>query len=350
MTCDPDSPALRVVHIGPPTGTPGGIASVIAGYVSTPTDGDVEHLAIASTSGRRRAADVLWFLVGLSRAVMLLRRPGTLLHAHVSQRGSLLREGTFLYLARAMRRPAVVTVHGSRFEEFARRHRTLSQLGLWPASAILCLTGQAIELVRELVPQAPVRRTVNAVPVDREWVPLPDTPTVAFVGEVGRRKGVDRLVQAWPEVVRAVPNARLVIAGPVTPDGRSDLGCLLELDGVEYVGVLPVPAVRAMLHTCWLLALPSRAEASPRSVIEAMAGGRAVVAADVGGMRDLVTGDVGHLLDPMATGLASAVIDLLSAPHDAADMGRAALRRATVSYDLAAHLSDLSALYRRLSR
>ena len=49
--------------------------------------------------------------------------------------------------------------------------------------------------------------------LDRPPVPLPDTPTAAFIGVLERYKAVDVLLDAWPLVLREVPDARLWLVG-----------------------------------------------------------------------------------------------------------------------------------------
>jgi glycosyltransferase involved in cell wall biosynthesis len=83
-------------------------------------------------------------------------------------------------------------------------------------------------------------------------------------------------------------------------------------------------------HTHDILLMPSVTEGSPLSLLEAMAGGLAVVAADVGGIPDIVRPETDGLLFPAgdATGAATAVGRLLKNPHLIAELGRASQRRA----------------------
>jgi glycosyltransferase involved in cell wall biosynthesis len=75
-----------------------------------------------------------------------------------------------------------------------------------------------------------------------------------------------------------------------------------------------------------LFVLPSRSEAMPNGVIEAMAAGMPVIATDVGGIPELVAhGRTGLLVPPGdAAALATALLQLMAAPDRAAALGRAA--------------------------
>jgi glycosyltransferase involved in cell wall biosynthesis len=148
--------------------------------------------------------------------------------------------------------------------------------------------------------------------------PLPDRPRAVFVGVLERYKGFDTLVEAWPRVRAAVPDAELHVVGRGTlgPPAR-DVAWTESLDAV---------GVSAAIDEAWLLCLPSRAEGLGRVVIEAMCRGRAVVGGDAGGIPDLVEEDVSGVLVPpgSADGLARALVRVLGDRAVAERLGAAA--------------------------
>ena len=129
--------------------------------------------------------------------------------------------------------------------------------------------------------------------------PLPQRPTALFVGALESYKNVDGLVAAWPQVVRRVPDARLVVVGQ---GSRRNLveQLLAELpSSVEHVPELAPSGVAEALDDATVLVLPSRFEGLGRVVIESFARGRGVVGARAGGILDLVEeGRQGLLVDP----------------------------------------------------
>jgi len=155
----------------------------------------------------------------------------------------------------------------------------------------------------------------------------PATPSVVFLGVLEKAKGIDTLLAAWPAVLKAVPAARLMVAG----DGRlRDLveGAAVE-PSIQVLGRLEKTEVAGLLDRATLLVVPSRSEGLGRVVLEAMARGRAVVASNVGGLPDLVSdGITGALVpaeDPDA--LAVAIVGLLGDPSRVLEMGVVARRR-----------------------
>jgi len=152
-------------------------------------------------------------------------------------------------------------------------------------------------------------------------VASPTTPRVLFAGRLVPEKGVEFLLRAWPEVLRAHPAAELRIAGDGPERERlqrlaGELG--LDVQAI-FIGRLPHPEVRKHMLAARLLAIPSLwAENSPLSCYEALQIGLPMVASDAGGLGDLVidhqTGRLVPPRDPAA--LAAALVQALGAPEE----------------------------------
>ncbi len=131
-------------------------------------------------------------------------------------------------------------------------------------------------------------------------------PLAVCVGRLSRQKGQDVLLDAWPSVREAVPDAGLVLVGD-GPD-RAELVDRAP-EGVRFVG-------RADPRNWYLAAdvvvLPSRWEGMALVLLEAAACGRSLVATDVAGAREVV-----------APGARSAVVP----PGDAAALAAAVVLR-----------------------
>jgi glycosyltransferase involved in cell wall biosynthesis len=100
-----------------------------------------------------------------------------------------------------------------------------------------------------------------------------------------------------------------------------------------------------------IVTLTSNNEGTPVCLIEALAAGRAVVATDVGGVRDVLgDGSLGVLVPPgNAAALAGAVITLLDQPALRADLGRRGAISAPARYSVPRLLSDMAQLYEGLT-
>ena len=99
-----------------------------------------------------------------------------------------------------------------------------------------------------------------------------DDPIVLAAGRHYHMKGLDVLVSAWPEVVGAFPNAKLLIAGREGPATVEILRLIDEGDGEDTVTLLGYRSdVPDLMAAADVFVLPSRAEGSPGVLIEAMA-------------------------------------------------------------------------------
>ena len=163
--------------------------------------------------------------------------------------------------------------------------------------------------------------------LDRPPAPLPDTPTAAFIGVLERYKAVDVLLDAWPLVLREIPDARLwlVGAGSMHDELHRRVEASPELTrSVEFKAPMPRNELAQLIDRSTCLVLPSRSEGLPRIVVEAMARGRAVVASTVGGMRELIDETNGRLVEPEdVAALAEALTSVLSDSDAAAALGAA---------------------------
>jgi glycosyltransferase involved in cell wall biosynthesis len=149
--------------------------------------------------------------------------------------------------------------------------------------------------------------------LDEPPQPLPERPQALFVGVLERYKNVDGLAAAWRLAAPRVPGAKLVLVGAGT---MTDVPRRLVEDlpaQTEWVERLSSPEVARALDESTLLVLPSRSEGMGRVVVEALARGRPVLGARVGGIRDLIEDGVNGILVPPGDteALADALVALL---------------------------------------
>jgi glycosyltransferase involved in cell wall biosynthesis len=147
-------------------------------------------------------------------------------------------------------------------------------------------------------------------------LPEPDGPvTAAFVGRLLDDKGVRALVAARRLIAQRGHHIRLLIAGerdeanPASIPAEEIAAWGREL-GIELLG--HVSDVRNVWATAHIAVLPSRREGLPKSLLEAAACARPIVATDVPGCREIARHNVNALLvrpdDPAA--LAQAIARL----------------------------------------
>jgi phosphatidyl-myo-inositol dimannoside synthase len=161
---------------------------------------------------------------------------------------------------------------------------------------------------------------------------LVDRPVVVCVSRLVRRKGQDTLIHAWPRVLRAVPDAALLLVGG--GPYRKDLAELAEARGVAgsvvFTGSVPWPELPAHYDAGDVFAMPCRTRRRGLDVeglgivyLEASATGLPVIAGDSGGAPDAVLpGETGAVVPGRSVdAVAESLIDLLGDPAKARKLG-----------------------------
>ncbi len=177
---------------------------------------------------------------------------------------------------------------------------------------------------------------------------------IVSVGRVEAQKGLLDLLQACGLMREKGKTFKLRVAGRITdPDYYRHCRSACESAGieadVEFVG--ETPCIENLLSTADVFVLPSSTpEAFPRTVIEAMACGRAVVATDVGGTREaVIDGVCGFLVPPGRPDLLASKLTILK--EDAAlrlSMGRAGRLRTERLFGIEKNVARIMRLYEEL--
>lgn len=165
--------------------------------------------------------------------------------------------------------------------------------------------------------------------------------TFLMIARLLRDKGVLEYVEAARAVRAKYPHARFQILGAADSENRTaiDLQTVIswEVEGaIEYLGT--THDVRGMIDAAHCVVLPSYREGAPRTLIEAAAMGRPLIATDVPGCRSVVEdGQTGFLCEVRsAASLADACKRLLALSHEMRrDMGKAGRRKMEQEYDQA---------------
>jgi glycosyltransferase involved in cell wall biosynthesis len=221
----------------------------------------------------------------------------------------------------------------------------------WVAACSECLLAD----LRAEVPEIGVRSSTipNALPADdAPEVSPPGEPVVVYLGRLANvQKAVDLGLRAFAIAAERVEGARLVVAG----DGqdREDLERLaadLGLgDRVTFTGWVSPGDVGAVLASARVVLMPSRFEGHPLVALQAARAGRAVLAFDIDGIRDVVEDGVTGRLVPLedVDALADALTELLADRALAERLGATARERGRGGWD--EHVDAFEALYERVA-
>lgn len=256
-------------------------------------------------------------------------------------------------LAHVPRRYALVTGLGYVFQQNAaegERHLALRSL-VQPlyALALRCThkvflqnpDDQALFRNLGILPPATPSCVVNGSGVDvSEYrvAPLPATPHFLLIARLLGDKGVREYAAAARRVRARHPQVVCSLVGWI--DDNPDAIEQRELDAWVADGTLAYLGrqsdVRPAIAACSVYVLPSYHEGTPRTVLEAMAMGRAIVTSDAPGCREtVVDGDNGFLVPVRdVDALEAAMLRLIEEPGLARRMGARARQVAEDKYDV----------------
>ena len=154
---------------------------------------------------------------------------------------------------------------------------------------------------------------VAGEPIERP-AGAPIRPTVLFLGRFHRVKNIELLLQAWGQVEKALPDARLEIAGDGSKAYVEELQ-RISAGRAVFSGFLSGLAKASALTAASVLVLPSLHENFGMVVIEAIASGVPVVVSEHVQLRDFVAeNDLGIVASDSADSLAAAIIAAVRDP------------------------------------
>lgn len=174
-----------------------------------------------------------------------------------------------------------------------------------------------------------------------------DGPIIGSVGHLLTHKGHEHLIRAFPEVLKAMPRARLLLVGEGKK--RDELAQIAQDLGVAastiFTGVRrDVPRLLSIMDA---FVLPSLNEGLGMATIEAMASRVPVVASRVGGIPEIVRDrETGLLVEPgSAQQLAEAILEILVYPEWGEKLSEAGSALCRRDFNVEGMVGKVSMLY-----
>lgn len=294
--------------LGPSLRQQGGMASVEK-LIATQTSKaiEVQHISTHEEGTVfHRLRIFTWAVVQLLRNLLWMEVD--LVHLHISERGSVLRNGICAVLAGWFRKPVVIHTHGCEFHVFYDR------LPLWAkrsvasifqrSACVIALSeswktyytftcnlqpNQVIVLYNPIVVPATIPERTGRQKIQ-----------FVFLGRIGQRKGAFDVIHAvarLPESQRE--QIELVLAGDGEVNKARELVDSLGLqDCIKLLGWIDAETRNQLLSDSDIFVLPSYNEGLPVALLEAMAWGLPAITTPVGGIPELVDRKNGFLVEP----------------------------------------------------
>jgi len=285
-----------------------------------------------------------------------------ILHLHSAKAGYLGRQTE-------LSRPLIYTPHAFPFQRTTDWRRPLyrmieCRMAARTTRIITVSAGEYDEALEAGLPPEKLTIIPNGLDLAQWPLPTPDERRQArqalgisddetLIGAMARltpQKGIDLLLQAAEDILPDFPTARIIIWGDGPQRAMLErMARRLRLRRVTFAGSTRTPreAYMAMDIFC----APSRWEAGPYAVLEAMASGVPVVAADVAGHADAIVEDETGLLAPpeLPGPIAGALRALLVDEDPRKDMGLAGRLRVTQHFSVETMVAATANVYREVA-
>lgn len=169
-------------------------------------------------------------------------------------------------------------------------------------------------------------------------MPLPEKTAFLCISRLIRDKGVGEYIDAAREIHKKYPDVRCLLVGPYDTNPSAiteeELQKYIDDGSIEYFG--EQTDIRPYMQMCNVFVLPSYREGTPKTVLEAMSCGRAVITTDAPGCRETVKNKVNGILIPVRD--TESLIKVMEAfilyPKTAEPMGREGRKIAVEKYDV----------------
>lgn len=298
-----------------------------------------------------------WPLALLATAFDMLRFPfrqrPQIVHVHTAHSRSFYRSMFYvLFAAYIWRVPVVLHVHGSSFDKFAstdsRASRLIQNRVYEVSDEVIVLSEYWRETLRQYVDEEKLVVVPNAVDVD-DYSPVYDIapPKIVFISHLIRRKGIEDFVKVVEELFQDDLKFEVDIAGS-GPLSEMVEQFAEEHSAVRYHGYVSEEQKRELLNQGSIYVLPTYAEGLPIAILEAMAGGTAILSTKVGSIPEVIDDENGRLVSPKDTDtLLAELRALLESPEEVRLMGQRNRKLVEEQYSWSNIVDVLVARYKR---
>lgn len=193
---------------------------------------------------------------------------------------------------------------------------------------------------------------ISTAVFDRVADPSETASDVLFVGQLQEFKGLDYLLEALPSICASHPQAKLRVVyqtGALLDRYRAQATRLGLNGNLEFAGPQNAAGLARLYSTAAVVVSPSLGECLSTVVLEAMCCGAAVVATDVGGIREQLDDATGIIVPPRdPAALSNAICNLLDDGQRRERLGYSARLKARARFSVHQMIERHLRLYEQL--
>ena len=291
----------RVIMVGPDLTAHGGMTAVVKEYISAGIEEACHFRYIPTTSNGGIVSKIAKAAAAYIKFILALKHYD-IVHVHLGAGISVARKKFFIAKAKRAGKKIVLHEHrGILKDEFFERgeHFQKKTVQLFAeCDSVIVLSEEWRNFFAEnICDRGKCKVLHNSVSCPSDIGFGNREESIVFLGHFTEVKGPDVLINAIPEVVETHPEATFYFAG----DG--DIQKYIEFaedkkvsDRCDFLGWIDSEQKDDLLRRAAIYCQPSRNEGMPMGLLEAMSYGLAPVATRVGGVSQVMIGDLSDFL------------------------------------------------------
>ncbi len=349
---------MKVLMVGTDQSTGGGMWTVAQNYLNNKKFCRMTGLKYIPTSitGSIPARLSFTFRAYVRILAHLMTGKYTIVHIHMSEKGSVFRKSIVAAMARFFRCRVILHMHGAEFQQWYGRSPAGVQAYvrgvLRKADRIIILGEYWKQFISSLTDgRTEIDVVYNAVPVPKTLHYNPDANILLFLGAAIERKGINDLLKAIEKIDgKMAPEICLWICGP-DPNGdiREKIRTLKLEKRVQYKGYLTDEKKPEVFAKTMVNILPSKNEGLPMTILETMAEGIPSITTNIAAIPEAVSSGSGELLTPGDIDeLAAAILKITQDRELRIQKSQMAYKIVKEKFSLQGHFEKILKIYKKL--
>lgn len=346
----------KVLMVGPARNEQGGIATVVNDYYKAGIEDrcDITFLPCTGKGSKlKKLAQGVYALAWAKRHLGGF----DVLHVHMGGGNSFARERFFAMAGVEAGVPTILHVHDGLFRDTyanaPEKTRAAYRRVFSAVDRVVALSDSWKEYFSsEISSSDNVVAIPNGIHVPESVNERKEPNTVLFLGHFDDNKNASVLIRAIAKARESVPGIKAYFGADGDVKGAkaliAELGCE---DACSILGWVGSRDKQTLLDMCAIYCLPSKNEAFPMGLLEAMGNGLTAVVTPVGGMRDIVEDGKTGVFVPVddVDALAQAIVRLCREKDERARVAKAGAAMVREKYDLGIVVAELVGVYEELA-
>ncbi|MCG4879041.1 glycosyltransferase family 4 protein [Amedibacillus dolichus] len=348
---DNQNKKMKVLMVGPARNVKGGMTTVVDNYfkfgLQTVVDLDYCESINDKTKIQKAFKEVRGWLQYISKI-----NKYDIIHIHMASGRSTYRKIKYLVLAKKKKKKVIVHVHGGGFSDFynslTRDKKEKIRKGLSQADRLIVLSESWKVFFSDIISNNKINVLYNGVEIPNKFNKKLDNDNIIFLGRLCEDKGIYELLSALQCLKNEYPNILLNICG--SGENEKVLNFIKKRDlsdNVKLIGWVSDLDKATQLKENSIFVLPSKFEAMPVSLLEAMAYENVPICTNVGGVSQIIEDGINGILikDNCKETICFALRNILCNAKKKKEMAKAARVTVKNKFDIANNIKLLYRIY-----